>query len=425
MADLSINLSGIKSPNPFWVASGPPTNSLHQARNAFEAGWGGFIWKTVGEPVRNVSSRYGSIDIGSVKMAGFNNIELISDRGVEENLREIAQAKKEFPDRAMIVSLMVESKDEWKEIIRRVEDTGADGIELNFGCPHGMCERGMGSAVGQEPKLLETITSWTKEYSHIPVIVKLTPNITDIRESGLAACRGNADAVSLINTIKSIVGVDLDDLTPYPKLRNGATNGGYCGPAVKPIALHMVASLAREAEFNIGISGIGGVSTWKDAAEFIALGCTSVQVCTAVMHYGFRIVEDMISGLSAYLDSKNMDSVEKLIGKSVPQYKDWAELDMNYKSIAHIDSDKCIGCQLCYIACEDGAHQAIALPEKNTGRTPIIIEEHCVGCNLCSLVCPVNDCITMIDVSSTTKVETWNDLVQKGYKVSNDTVLPS
>ena len=426
MADLSINLKGIKSPNPFWIASGPPANSAYQAKRAFEAGWGGFVWKTIGEPIRNVSSRYGAVDYGSHKMMGFNNIELISDRGVQENLDEIAQVKKEFPDRAVIASLMVESKEEWKEVIKRVEDSGADGLELNYGCPHGMCERGMGSAVGQEPKVLKEVTSWVMEFSKLPVIVKLTPNISDITEPAMAAQAAGADAVSLINTIKSIVNVDLDDFVAHPKLRNGSTNGGYCGPAVKPIALHMVSALAKNPNFDLAISGIGGVSNWKDAAEFIALGCTSVQVCTAVMHYGFRIVEDLISGLNQYLDSKKMQSVMDLRSKAVPSMKEWGDLDMNYTTIAQINPDKCIGCQLCYIACEDGAHQAIALPPKNSGsKTPIIKEEECVGCNLCSLVCPVENCITMTDVSKTNKVETWNQLIKQGYRHSQDTVLKS
>lgn len=422
MADLTINLKGIKSPNPFWVASGPPTNTILQARNAFNAGWGGFVWKTVGNPVVNVTSRYGGLDYGGRKLAGFNNIELISDRGVEENLSEITKVKKEYPNHAVIISLMVETRDEWKEIIRRCEDTGADGLELNYGCPHGMCERGMGSAVGQEPEVLEELTAWVMEYSSLPVIAKLTPNISDITEPAMAAQKAGADAVSLINTIKSVIGVDLDDFVPYPKLRNGSASGGYCGPAVKPIALHMVTTLASNPKFNLGISGIGGVSNWRDAAEFITLGATSVQVCTAVMHYGYRIVEDMIDGLNNYLDQKGFSSVNQLRGLAVPNYQDWGNLDMNYKTIAQINADTCIGCQLCYIACEDGAHQAIEQP-KNGMRVPKIIEEHCVGCNLCALVCPVPNCIEMVDVSSTQKQESWNDKLRKGFVVSTDTVL--
>ena len=269
---------------------------------------------------------------------------------------------------------------------------------------------------------MKEVTSWVMEFTKLPVIVKLTPNISDIVEPAMAAQSAGADAVSLINTIKSIVEVDLDDFIASPKLRNGFTNGGYCGPAVKPIALHMVSALAKKEDFHLDISGIGGVSNWKDAAEFISLGATSVQVCTAVMHYGFRIVEDMISGLNQYLDSKGMKSVNELRSRAISNLKDWGDLDMNYKSIAHINTDKCIGCQLCYIACEDGAHQAISLPN-NGGIAPSIKKEECVGCNLCALVCPVENCITMKDVSDSTKVESWNDLLKQGYCHSQDTVL--
>src|SRR5262245_5202292 len=260
-------------------------------------------------------------------MVGFNNIELITDRPLEVNLREIRECKKRYPRNVVIVSLMVESKDDWREIIKRVVDTGADGIELNFGCPHGMCERGMGSAVGQEPEVLKTVAGWAFEYSSVPVLIKLTPNVGDILEPGVAAVEAKVHGLSLINTIKSITGVDLDRMVPQPVVGRRSTNGGYCGPAVKPIALHMVAALARDERITVPISGIGGIATWRDAAEFIALGSTSVQVCTSVMHYGFRIVEDMIDGLSNFLDSKGMKSVSELTGRAVSAYTEWGDLD--------------------------------------------------------------------------------------------------
>ena len=423
MIDLKSNCAGISSPNPFWVASGPLSNNLHQCVNAFEAGWGGFVWKTIGNPIKNVTSRYGATTIAGKKMAGFSNIELISDRGVSENVREIAEAKRLFPQHAVIASLMVETQQEWRTVIRMVEDAGADGLELNFGCPHGMCERGMGSAVGQEPQVLQELVSWVQDYASVPVLAKLTPNISDITEPGMAAVRAGADGVSLINTIKSIVGVDLDDFIPYPKGRGAATNAGYCGPAVKPIALHMVAALARTPGFNIAISGIGGVSTWRDAAEFIALGCSSVQVCTAIMHYGYRIVEDLEAGLCNYLREKGL-SLDELRGRAVPQYQEWGNIDMNYKLVADIDPEKCIGCQLCYIACEDGSHQAISVANSaERKRVPEIIEASCVGCNLCSLVCPVEGCITMVDKSSSTDFDSWNRMIKEQRFNPADTVL--
>jgi dihydropyrimidine dehydrogenase (NAD+) subunit PreA len=427
MADLSINFAGIKSPNPFWLASGPPANTAGQVMRAFESGWGGAVWKTVGEPIINTGSRYGGIDLGSQKLMGFNNIELISDRPIEDNLREIAEVKKRYPGHAVIVSLMVESRREaWHEMVKRTEDTGCDGLELNFGCPHGMSERGMGSAVGQVPEYTTMITEWVKEVARTPVIVKLTPNISDVTKIAVAAEKGGADGISLINTINSVMSVDLDTFAPRPTVRGKSSHGGYCGPAVKPIALHMVSACAKRVK--IPISGIGGIATWSDAGEFIALGAGSVQVCTAVMHYGFRIVEDLIDGLSDYLDAKGFASVSDLRGRAVAHVADWGDLDLNYKIIADINSDLCIGCHLCYVACEDGAHQCIEeypagdgavqlgmLGKTNGGRVrvPRIIDDECVGCNLCALVCPVHGCITMKEVETGNPVMSWNDRARK------------
>src|SRR3954451_16790522 len=216
MADLSINLAGIKSPNPFWVASGPPSNTAYQAHRAFDAGWGGVVWKTIGEPIVNVSSRYSAMNVGGIRMVGFNNIELISDRSPETNFREIAEVKKRWPNHAVIASLMVDTRERWHEFVKRSADCGADGIELNFGCPHGMCERGMGSAVGQQPAVAEKIVSWVMEVAKIPVITKLTPNITDVTYAARAAKKAGSNAISLINTINSITQVNLDNLCPEP-----------------------------------------------------------------------------------------------------------------------------------------------------------------------------------------------------------------
>ncbi len=415
MAELSINFAGIKSPNPFWLASGPPTNTGGQVMRAFEAGWGGAVWKTIGEPIINTVSRYGAIDLGPQKVMGLNNIELISDRPIETNLNEIAEVKKRFPKHAVIASLMVDSKRKvWHDIVKRTEATGCDGLELNFGCPHGMSERGMGAAVGQVPDYTTMITEWVKEVARTPVLIKLTPNCTDVARMAEAAAQGGADGISLINTLNSVMGVDLDTFAPRPTVRGRSSHGGYCGPAVKPIALHMVSACAKRV--RIPISGIGGISTWQDAAEFLALGATSVQVCTAAMHYGFRIVEDMIDGLSNYLDSKGFSSVNDLRGRALDNVRDWGELDLNYKIIAKIDPAKCIGCHLCYVACEDGAHQCIEeFPAGGKGglRVPRIIEDECVGCNLCALVCPVESCITMEEVNTGKPQMSWNDLMKQ------------
>jgi dihydropyrimidine dehydrogenase (NAD+) subunit PreA len=400
MASLATDFVGIKSPNPFWLASAPPTDKEYNVRRAFQAGWGGVVWKTLGAegpPVVNVNGpRYGVIHGPDRRVLGLNNIELITDRPLEVNLREIKQVKRDFPDRAMVISLMVPCDEEsWKAILHRIEDTGADGVELNFGCPHGMAERGMGSAVGQVPEYIEMVTRWVKTHSRMPCIVKLTPNIADIRKPAEAARRGGADAVSLINTINSITSVDLDLFAPEPTIDGKGTHGGYCGPAVKPIALNMVAEIARDpATHRLPISGIGGISTWRDAAEFMALGCGSVQVCTAAMTYGFGIVKEMTAGLSAYLDDKGM-AMTDLVGRAVPNVTDWQHLNLAYVTKARIDQDLCIHCGRCYAACEDTSHQAIAM---SPGRDFAVKDEECVACNLCVDVCPVEDCITMVEL---------------------------
>jgi dihydropyrimidine dehydrogenase (NAD+) subunit PreA len=447
----------IDSPNPFWLASAPPTNCGEQVMRAFDAGWGGAVWKTIGEPITNVSSRYSATDWNGQRIMGFNNIELISDRSIEINLREISEVKKRYPRHAVIASLMVASnRAAWHDIVARSEDAGADGLELNFGCPHGMSERGMGSAVGQVPEYAQMITEWVKEKARTPVLVKLTPNITDIRTVARAAKRGGADGLSAINTINSITGIDLDTFTPNPNVDGKSSHGGYCGPAVKPIALNMVQQVMADPEASLPLSGIGGIGTWGDAAEFFLLGCGTVQVCTAVMHYGYRIVEDLMEGLANWMREKYFSTIEDFRGLSLPQVTDWKHLNLNYKIVARINEQKCIGCDLCHIACWDGAHQCIHLDRvegpvdgpvelhtvpaerealsrtaiTNTpvtrkeralklaalgpyptplARIPRVDESECVGCNLCSLVCPVDQCITMVRVDTGVHAESWDE----------------
>jgi len=399
MADLRSDFLGIKSPNPFWLASAPPTDKEYNVVRAFQAGWGGVVWKTLGEDphIVNVNGpRYGAIHGPDRRLLGLNNIELITDRSLEINLQEIRKVKREWPDRAIVVSLMVPCEEpNWAAILKRVEETEADGVELNFGCPHGMSERGMGSAVGQVPEYIEMVSRWAKAHTRMPVIVKLTPNITDIRYPARAAHKGGADAVSLINTINSIVGVNLDNFAPVPEIDGKGSHGGYCGPAVKPIALNMVAEIARDPETQgMPISGIGGITTWRDAAEFLALGASNVQVCTAAMTYGFKIVQEMISGLSDWMDEKGFTSIDEIVGRSVPNIAAWQYLNLNYVTKARIDQDLCIKCGRCHIACEDTSHQAITSMVDGK-RHFEVIDEECVGCNLCVNVCPVENCITM------------------------------
>ncbi|KHF41366.1 NAD-dependent dihydropyrimidine dehydrogenase subunit PreA [Halalkalibacter okhensis] len=411
MVNLRTSFAGITSPNPFWLASAPPTNSGYQVQRAFEAGWGGAVWKTLGDPILNVSSRFAAVSFNGQRVAGFNNIELITDRPLEVNLKEIAETKKRFPDHTIIASLMVEPKQEkWHEIVKRVEDVGVDGLELNFGCPHGMAERGMGAASGQVPELVERQTYWVKEVAQTPVIVKLTPNITDITVTAESAVQGGADAVSMINTINSLAGVDIDSWNTIPHVAGKGAHGGYCGPAVKPIALNMVAECARNPRVSVPISGMGGVSDWKNAVEFMLMGASNVQVCTAAMHHGFRIVEDMKDGLSNYLEEKGLTSVSELVGQSVTRYSDWGDLDLNHKIVARINPETCINCNKCHIACEDTSHQCIDMLKDPSGNKYLKVrEEDCVGCNLCSIVCPVDGAIDMIELENGLPSMTWNE----------------
>jgi len=455
--NLIANTCGIRSPNPFWLASAPPTNSAYQVLRAFEAGWGGAVWKTIShEPIVNVYSRYGGVDYDGRKLMGFNNIELITDRTLEVNLQEIRQVKREFPDRALVVSLMVETKREaWRDIVKRVEDTGCDGLELNFGCPHGMSERGMGSAVGQVPDYTEQVTSWVKEVARTPVLIKLTPNVTEIRYIGRAAKQGGADGLSLINTINSIMGVDLSTFAPKPHVAGRGSHGGYCGPAVKPIGLNLVHQIASDPAIGLPISGIGGIQAWQDAVEYMLLGSSSVQVCTAVMHYGFRIIEHLLSGLAMWMTENKFAELSDFIGKSIPTIGDWADLDLGYKIVAQIDQTKCIHCGLCYIACEDGAHQSITVRRMgeeefashagNGGAQRVdysggvrfmsgvgdgyanifeINQQTCVGCNLCSLVCPVTECISMLERPSPIPHLTWRQYQKELAQGKVDKIEP-
>ena len=443
MADLSVNFAGITSPNPFWLASAPPTNSGPQVHRAFEAGWGGAVWKTIGAPVLNISNRYNGLKIGRERLAAINNVELISDRDVETNLREIAEVKREWPDRAVIVSAMVDASPQaWKEIVDRIEQTGADGIELNYGCPQGMSERGMGAAVGQVPEMCQLNTEWVTSQTSLPVIVKLTPNVTDVTVPARAALSGGAHALSLINTINSLMAVDLDTLKVTPTIGGRATHGGYAGPAVKPIALHMLSEVARDEAVRasgVPISGIGGIVTWRDAAEFLLLGSLSVQVCTAAMHYGFRIVEDMIDGLSNWMDEKGFATIADVQGAALPGVGSFGALDLSYRAVARIDPERCISCNMCYIACHDTAHQCIDLhapdgrivepgydPAKDGKEvaadrpTPVVRDADCVGCGLCATVCPVDDCIVMVDAPSLRPSVTWDELTVREPDVTTD-----
>ena len=417
MVDLSANFLGIKSPNPFWLASAPPTDRKTNVERAFRAGWGGVVWKTLGEagpPVVNVSgARYGATYGPDRRLIAMNNIELITDRDLEINLREIKEVKRAWPDRALVTSLMVPCDEEsWRAILARVDETECDGVELNFGCPHGMSERGMGSAVGQVPEYIEMVVRWCKAHTRMPVIVKLTPNVANIRAPAHAVLKGGGDAVSLINTVNSIMGIDLDAMAPQHAIDGMGTHGGMCGPGVKPIALAMVAEIARDPlTAELPISAIGGVTTWRDAAEFMALGAHNVQVCTAAMTYGFKIIDELTSGLKTFMAAKGYSRIEDFRGRAARKVTDWQHLNLNYVVKAEIDQDLCIKCGRCYIACEDTSHQAI-FPIVDGKRKFVVNDAECVGCNLCALVCPVESCITLVHKTEGVDPRTGLDYAQ-------------
>ena len=412
MADLKSTFLGIQSPNPFWLASAPPTDKAYNVNRAFEAGWGGVVWKTLGEegpPIVNVSGpRYSALHSNDRRVIGFNNIELITDRPLQTNLDEIRQIKKDWPDRAVVVSVMLPMNEEaWAKYLPMIEDTGADGFELNFGCPHGMSERGMGAAVGQVPEYIQMATEWAKTAASIPVIVKLTPNVANILPPARAALDGGADAVSLINTINSIMRVDYDTLTMYPTTDGMGTHGGYCGEAVKPIALNMVAEIARTEETRLypspelAASPTGAMPSisWRSARA------TSRSVrqrwCTAS-----RSSMIWSTALGTFLDDKGM-TLDQLIGHAVPSVTDWQYLNLNYVEKAVIDQDLCIKCGRCHVVCEDTSHQAITHTVDGE-RHFEVIDDECVGCNLCVSICPVDSCITMKQTSDDQRGQTGN-----------------
>src|SRR5258707_10415312 len=329
--DLSIVVNGMTFPNPFLLGSGPPGTNARVLAKSYDAGWGGAVAKTVSlesAKVVNVVPRYGKLRSKiSGEVIGFENIELISDRPIDVWLDEFRQIKKEYPNHVLIASIMEEyEKSRWQELTRVVQDTGVDGLELNFSCPHGMTERRMGSEMGEHPDLTEEVTSWVKEVSKIPVWAKMTPNITNIKEPSNAAVRGGAVGISAINTILSVIGVDLDTLRPMPTVEGHTVPGGYSSQAVRPIALRMVSQLALGLPKEISISGIGGIENSHDALEFLLLGSSTVQICTGVMLHGVKMIDELKEGLEKFMVDKRFASVEEIFGHSLQYFSTHMDL---------------------------------------------------------------------------------------------------
>ncbi|MCL4138450.1 UNVERIFIED_CONTAM: hypothetical protein GTU68_009928 [Idotea baltica] len=331
MADLSIEVNGIRFPNPFVLASGPPGTNARVIKRSFELGWGGIVCKTISldhSKVHNTVPRYGKLTDpeNKKKVIGFQNIELISDRPFELWLEELAECKEAYPDHVLIASIMEEcEKDRWVEIVERTQATGVDALELNLSCPHGLPERKMGAAMGQDPELVEQVTRWAKDAATIPVWSKMTPNVTDPSIPATAAVRGGADGISAINTILCVIGVNLDTLRPMPTVEGYTVPGGYSGRAVLPIALRHVMEIGRSCP-GVPVSGMGGVETAGDALQHMLLGASTVQVCTGAMLKGYEMISELCEGLDAFMVEKDISSVAEIVRKSLPYFSTHADL---------------------------------------------------------------------------------------------------
>ena len=384
--DLSADICGVRLENPFIISSSVVGSTYDMCKRAFEAGWAGVSFKTICSfPQHETSPRFSAVRSHSHSLFGFKNIEQLSDHSVRENMEIFEKLRKEFPTKVIIASIMGQNEAEWTELASLCEKSGASVIECNFSCPNMESDR-LGATIGQSEELVERFTRATKRGTTLPVLTKLTPNITDMVPIALAARRGGADGISAINTINSITGVNVDELVAKPAVRGKSIVGGYSGPAVKPIALRFISDLSRCEELkDMHISGIGGIETWRDALEFILLGSGTVQVTTAVMQYGYRIVDDLIQGLADYMKIKGIHSLDKLIGGAVDSVVDHQSIERDTIQLPVFNLDRCNGCGRCYISCRDGGHQAISLDPET--RMPHLIARNCVGCHLCRLVC--------------------------------------
>lgn len=384
---LSIEFLGVKFKNPFCLSSSPVGNCYEMCAKAFKEGWGGIVYKTLQRtPCYECSPRYDTLQKEDLPWVGFKNMEQLSEHELDDDLKDIARLKKEFPDCVVIASIMAGNNEDWKFLAEKVTSAGADMIELNFSCPQ-MTDVHLGSAIGQNEKLCEQYTRAVKSATHLPVIAKMTPNITDMCVPALAAIKGGADAISAINTIKCIANVDLDKKVGLPIVDGKSSISGYSGKAVKPIALRFIQQMRDNPELkNVPISGIGGIETWEDAAEFILLGASNLQITTAIMQYGYRIIDDLCEGLSYYMEEQGVDKLQDLVGLANRNIIPAENLNRDYKVYPKFDYNKCVGCGRCYLSCFDGSHQAIKWDAKK--RKPSCDKTKCVGCLLCMNVCP-------------------------------------
>ncbi|MCR4782939.1 MAG: NAD-dependent dihydropyrimidine dehydrogenase subunit PreA [bacterium] len=388
--DLSINFLGVRFENPFCLSSSPVGNCFDMCSKAYEAGWGGVVFKTIGPShflIDEVSPRFDALTKEDTPFVGFKNMEQIAEHSLEENLNDLRRLKSAYPNKVLIASIMGTNEEDWTELARLVTEAGADMIEMNLSCPQ-MTSHAMGSDVGTNPDLCRRYCAAVKRGSNLPMMAKMTPNITDMVPVAQACLEGGADGIAAINTIKSITHIDLKRHIGLPIIDGKSSISGYSGKAVKPVALRFMQQLRMgEGLENLPISGIGGIETWEDAAEFILLGASTLQVTTAIMQYGYRIVEDLKNGLMHYMAEQGVEHLEDLVGLANKGIIPAENLNRDYVVYPQIDSDKCVGCGRCYISCYDGAHQAITWDAET--RRPTCNHEKCVGCHLCLLVCPV------------------------------------
>lgn len=385
--DLSIDFCGVHCENPFFLSSSVVGSNYEMVAKAFDRGWAGVAFKTIGTFVaKEVSPRFDQLNKEALAFIGFKNIEQISEHTLEENLSYLKDLKKNYPTKIIVASIMGQDEEEWAYLARLMTDVGADMIECNFSCPH-MAADGMGSDVGQSPEMVARFTRAARKGTHLPILAKMTPNIGNMEPPAIAAIEAGATGIAAINTIKSIMNVNLSTFASGPDVEGKTSIGGYSGKAVKPIALRFIHDLKNCDKLkSVPISGMGGIETWQDAAEFMALGCENVQITTAVMQYGYRIIDDLIEGMQLYMASQGYKSVSEIVGEALPQIIHADDLNRDSICFPRFDRSKCLGCGRCYLSCYDGGHQAIRQDER-TGQ-PIMDAVKCVGCHLCVTVCP-------------------------------------
>ena len=391
--DLSYEFLGIHFENPFILAAAPSTDDLEMVRRAFRMGWAGAILKTTSVEGTRVNLCYpmmSTFDHEGKKLFGMGNIDLISEHHIDKVEYNVRTLKKEFPEKMVAASIMAGRKEDWQSLVQRLEKAGADLIECSFSCPQGNIGEDPGKMLAQSLSATELTARWVKEAaSRIPVSIKITPHVTDIVEVAKAVKRSGCDALTASNSIQALMGIDIHSFAPHPSLGGKSTYSGMTGPAIKPITLRTIAEIARNVD--IPILGTGGASTWSDAVEFMAVGAGVVEFCTVVMHHGFRVIDDLRSGMSHYLNEMNFSSPSEIVGKALPNIVMHDDLPrQNIRS--HINEKLCIGCDVCYVACRDGGHEAI---DQRTNRVPHVDWDRCVGCGLCQYVCPVDGCIEM------------------------------